>query len=132
MFSLVRVASAEFWWALLVDSVHTQEPNFACIYMDSYEDFVKYGFNGCGTSYAYLFYISFHLVFSLMILNLFIASILGAYEEHVKQEESAISKYQLNDVLTLWRNYDDQGEGFINYKLFWKLSSEIAIIFGVD
>ena len=84
MFSLVRVASAEFWWALLVDSAHTQEPNFACIYMDGYEDFVKYGYNGCGTSYAYLFYISFHLIFSLMILNLFIASIIGAYEEHVK------------------------------------------------
>ena len=52
--------------------------------MDGYDDFVKYGYNGCGTSYAYLFYISFHLIFSLMILNLFIASILGAYEEHVK------------------------------------------------
>jgi len=42
---------------------------------------------------AYLFYVSFHLIFSLMIMNLFIASVLGAYEEHVKEEESAISKY---------------------------------------
>lgn len=61
--------------------------------MDSYSDFEEHGYNGCGTSYAYLFYVSFHLIFSLMILNLFIASILGAYEEHVKSEESAISKY---------------------------------------
>jgi hypothetical protein len=67
-----------------------------------------------------------------MILNLFIASVLGAYEEHVKEEESAISKYQLNDVLNLWSKYDPRGSGVINYKLFWKLSSEIAIIFGVD
>lgn len=67
-----------------------------------------------------------------MILNLFIASVLGAYEEHVKAEESAISKYQLTDVLNLWSKYDPRGLGVINYKLFWKLSSEIAIIFGVD
>jgi len=93
MFSLVRVASSEFWFALLIDSLHDQNPDFACIYMNNYEDYKENGYNGCGTPYAYLFYISFHLVFSLMILNLFIASILGAYEEHVKSEESAISKY---------------------------------------
>ena len=60
------------------------------------------------------------------------ASILGAYEEFKKSEESAISKYQLNDVLQLWIKYDPQGQGFINYKNFWRLSSEIAIIFGID
>lgn len=67
-----------------------------------------------------------------MILNLFIASILGAYDDFNKSEESAISKYQLNDVLRLWAKYDPKGMGYINYKLFWKLSSEIAIIFGVE
>jgi hypothetical protein len=35
-------------------------------------------------------------------------------------------------VLQLWIKYDPLGLGFINYKNFWKLSSEIAIIFGVD
>lgn len=102
MFSLVRVASAEQWWALLVDCAKTVQPDFHCIYIDNYDDFEKYGYNGCGTKYAYIYYIFFHMVFSLMILNLFIASVLGAYEEHVKAEESAISKYQLKDVLILW------------------------------
>ena len=32
----------------------------------------------------------------------------------------------------LWSKYDPRGHGCINYKDFWKLSSEIAIIFGVD
>jgi hypothetical protein len=132
MFSLIRVASSEEWWQLLVDSAHTQQPDFACVYMNDYDDFVQYGYNGCGTPSAYLFYITFHLIISLVILNLFIASIIDTYEEHVKSEESAISKYQLNDVLSLWLNYDPEGHGFINYKDFWKLSSQIAIIFGVD
>lgn len=41
-----------------------------------------------------------------MLLNVFIASVLGAYAEHVKSAESAISKYQLNDVIRLWSSYD--------------------------
>lgn len=84
MFSLIRVASSELWYALLVDCVHLRSPDFACIYMNGYDDFIKYGYNGCGTYWAYVYYISFHLIFSLVILNLFIASILGAYEEHAK------------------------------------------------
>ncbi|CAD8095701.1 unnamed protein product [Paramecium sonneborni] len=131
MFSLIKVASSESWWTIMIDTLHEQSPNFACNYMSNYNDYLIYGFNGCGTPYAYLYFISFHIIFSLMILNLLIASVLVAYEEHVKSEESAVSKYQLNDVLSLWRNYDPQGNGFINYKDFWKLSSEIAIIFGV-
>ncbi|CAK89639.1 unnamed protein product (macronuclear) [Paramecium tetraurelia] len=131
MFALIKVASSESWWTIMIDTLHEQSPNYACNYMSTYEDFLVYGFNGCGTPYAYLYFISFHIIFSLMILNLLIASVLVAYEEHVKSEESAVSKYQLNDVLSLWRNYDPEGKGFINYKDFWKLSSEIAIIFGV-
>ncbi|CAD8076090.1 unnamed protein product [Paramecium sonneborni] len=131
MFSLIRVASSEQWWALLVDSVHTRTPDFACIYINDYQNYQTHGFNGCGTYWAYAYYISFHLIFSLVILNLFIASILGAYEEHVKSEQSAISKYQLHDVLNYWAQYDPKGIGFLNYKQFWKLSSEIAICFGV-
>lgn len=61
--------------------------------MSTYEEYLIYGFNGCGTPYAYIYFISFHIIFSLMILNLLIASVLVAYEEHVKSEESAVSKY---------------------------------------
>lgn len=86
MFSLIRVASSEQWWALLVDAAHIRTPDFACIYIDNYEEFQQHGYNGCGTYWAYVYFVSFHLIFSLVILNLFIASILGAYEEHVKQE----------------------------------------------
>lgn len=116
----------------MVDCAKTIGPDFHCIDIYDYNDFKEHGFNGCGTKYAYIYYLFFHMVFSLMILNVFIASVLGAYEEHVKAEESAISKYQLKDVLILWSKYDPDGLGFINYKHFWKLSSEIAIIFGVD
>jgi hypothetical protein len=102
MFSLMKVASIEQWYGLLSDSARTVQPDFACVDITNYDDFVEHGFNGCGTKLAYLYYISFHLIFSILIVNIFIASVLLAYEEHVKSEESAVSKYQLNDVLDLW------------------------------
>ena len=46
-----------------------------------------------------------------------------AYEDHAKEEKSAISKYQLHEVVKLWHKYDPDGQGYINYKDFWRLSS---------
>ena len=77
----------------MIECAKTIQPDFACLEIDNYEDFLIHGFNGCGTNLAYLFYIAFHLIFSLVILNLFIASVIDSYDEHVKSEESAISKY---------------------------------------
>ncbi|KAM3128562.1 hypothetical protein pb186bvf_019330 [Paramecium bursaria] len=132
MFTLVKVASSEQWFGQLIDSVHVIQPDFACLVINNYDDFQEHGFNGCGSLIGYAYFLLFHLIFSLVILNLFIASLINAYEEHCKQEQSAISKYQLNDVLRLWAQYDPLGKAFLTYKQFWKLSSEIAIIFGVN
>ena len=66
-----------------------------------------------------------------MTLNLLVASLLGAFDDHTKSEKSAISKYDLETVLSLWSTYDPQGTQFLTYKEFWRLSSEIAIHYGV-
>jgi hypothetical protein len=77
----------------MMDAAHTVSPDFACLDIEDYAGFHKHGYNGCGSKFAYLYFITFHLIFSLVILNLFIASLLGAYEEHAKSEKSAINKY---------------------------------------
>ena len=58
--------------------------------------------------------------------------LMNATYEIIKIEKSSINRYQLINIQELWREYDPNGDGFINYKLFWKFSSEIAVIFGVD
>ena len=40
--------------------------------------------------------------------------------------------FQLQDCLELWQKYDPNGRGVIPYKKFWRLSSEIAILFGIS
>ncbi|CAD8172269.1 unnamed protein product [Paramecium octaurelia] len=132
LMTLIKVSTGEKWWIVMQETTLEQSPAVACINIESYEEFQEIGFNGCGSNLSYPFFISFILVFSLMILNLLVANILGAYEQYHKSEQSAISKYQLLDVMELWSQFDEDGEGFISYKLFWRLSSQIAIIFGLE
>ncbi|CAD8086353.1 unnamed protein product [Paramecium sonneborni] len=132
LMTLIKVSSGEKWWIVLQETALQQSPAVACMNIESYAEFSIVGFNGCGSNLTYPFFISFILVFSLMILNLLVANIIGAYEQYHKSEQSAISKYQLLDVMEQWAQFDENGEGFISYKLFWRLSSQIAIIFGLE
>lgn len=59
----------------------------------------------------------------MILFNLFIASVMSAYEAYYKASNSAINKYQLLDTLKLWKEYDPQGSGHIFYKNFWRFSS---------
>ena len=70
------------------------------------------------------------LVF-LLILNLFVATILTTTEEITKIEELSINRYQLYKIKNLWKEFDPQGTGYLDYKQFWRFSSRISLIFGV-
>lgn len=90
------------------------------------------GFSGCGYDYSWVYFFSFDIIVVRIILNLFIAMLLAAAEEVLKIEKSSIGRYQLGKIKDLWIEYDPDGNGYISYKDFWKFSSQIAIIFGVD
>ena len=83
--------------------------------MTEYQQYEEYGEVACGTKWAYLYYLSFHLLFSLVIMSLFIASLIETFFENAKSEKSAINKFQLNDILKLWSCYDINGNGYITF-----------------
>jgi hypothetical protein len=86
-------------------------------------DFQVYGQTGCGTLWAYPYFFSFHLIFSVIILNLLVATMLSAYGDNYEKEYNSVSVFQLGDTLTYWQKYDPKGLGTIPYKKFWRLSS---------
>lgn len=117
---------------IVADCVRKQSPNFICYDVIDYESFLEYGFMDCGTKWGYLYFLSFHFIYSLIIFNLFIAIIITAFDEESKALKNAVSRYQLKDINNLWKKYDSEGTGYMNYKDFWRFSSEIALIFGVS
>lgn len=86
----------------------------------------------CGSSVAYLYFFSFHIIISLLVVNLFIAMIMNTYDEIMKVENSAINVFQLKEILVLWKEFDPEGLGFINYRDFNRFFKKMAIQFGVQ
>lgn len=131
LYSLVRIASSEIWFKVFSDCVRQQSPNFVCYEIKNFNDFEDYGFMGCGQANIYAFFFFFHLLFSLIIFNIFIALIISSYDNEHKALKTAVSRYQLWDIKKKWFEFDPEGLGYINYKDFWNFSSEVALIFGV-
>ncbi|KAL4468536.1 hypothetical protein ABPG74_005039 [Tetrahymena malaccensis] len=132
LFTLIRVMTSEYWYVVAQEGAKKMQPDFVCFEnIILYEDYQKYGQNACGSRISYIFFYGFYLVFTLVILNIFIATIIESYKEAFSADESAVNHYQLDDVLELWKQYDPEGKGYISYKEFWQFSSQIAIIYGV-
>ncbi|KAL4475096.1 hypothetical protein ABPG74_001792 [Tetrahymena malaccensis] len=127
VFTLIRISSGEQWFYIIPDVARQQQPNFVCQDISDFESYHEHGLVGCGTTWAYIYFFTFHLIVSVIIFNLFIAVLLGL----IKTQNTAISKYQLSQIKELWRAYDHQGYGFIDYINFWQFTSRIAMIYGV-
>ena len=130
IFTLFRIATIEQWYLLVADCSRSTEINFICNSVTNYNDYMLYGQNGCGTIWAYPFFISFYLII-LLIFNLLVGIIINISGTIRKHEESSVNIYQLNDIKRLWVDYDPKGSGYMDYKDFWLFSSRIAIILGV-
>ena len=131
MFTLFRIATTEQWYLIIADCSRSIQSNFICNSVSSYHDYTLYGQSGCGTLWAYPFFISFYLII-LLIFNLLVGIIINISGAIKKHEESSVNIYQLDDIKRLWAEYDPQGTGYMDYKEFWMFSSKIAIILGVQ
>ena len=131
-FTLVRVASSETWFLVFSDAARQMQPNFFCRSVNNYQDYVEYGLTDCGNILAFPYFLSFHILFSLVILNLFVVIVLTQYDDEFKAHQSAINKYQLNRIQKEWRICDPNGDGYIDYKLFWVFASKIARLLDIQ
>lgn len=131
LFTLFRVVTSESWFLILADTSRTKnELDFVCNEINNFDDYQKFGLNGCGTPIAYPFFYTF-IIFSLLLVNLLVGEMLKISNTIKKQEERAVNIYHLDDILKLWAEFDPRGSGLMNYKDFWKFCSKIAGILGV-
>lgn len=87
---------------------------------------------GCGRNIAGpVYFFSFIVIVTILILNLFVAVILTTTEEITKIEDLSISRYNLYQIKKAWRDIDHEGIGYLDFKKFWRFSSKIALIFNV-
>lgn len=86
----------------------------------------------CGRREGLGFFVMFLLTMGVIFLNLLVATILTMSVKSLNLEERATSRYKLGNFIKLWNRYDEGGEGYINYKVFFQFSMAMAMECGID
>ena len=70
--------------------------------------------HGCGSNFAYLYFISFFIVCSFLILNLFVAVIMDNFD-YLTRDWSILGPHHLDEFVRLWSEYDPDAKGRIKH-----------------
>ena len=104
---LFRAATGENWQAMMVDCVLS--PPDACQLEPA-----DGGSSTCGSAFAYFYFISFVVICSFLVLNLFIAVIMDNFE-YLTMDESELGAHSLSKFVDAWAHFDFSGTGRIPY-----------------
>jgi voltage-dependent calcium channel L type alpha-1D len=106
---LFRSATGEAWQEIMLDCVN--KPEARC---DPKSDDKDPDGHGCGTDLAYFYFISFFIVCSFLILNLFVAVIMDNFD-YLTRDWSILGPHHLDEFIRLWSEYDPDAKGRIKH-----------------
>ncbi len=105
---LFRSATGEAWQEIMLSCRHA--PEVACD--DNSEDAGNP--HGCGSDIAYPYFISFFVVCSFLVLNLFVAVIMDNFD-YLTRDWSILGAHHLDEFVRLWSEYDPDAKGSIKH-----------------
>ena len=82
LLTLVRVSVSESWFSVVSAFSRGSSGHYECHHISSDEQAERYAQLGCGSWLAYPYFLSFHIVMVLLILNLLIATMASAYDDN--------------------------------------------------
>ncbi|GLH14148.1 Voltage-dependent calcium channel type A subunit alpha-1 [Gryllus bimaculatus] len=104
---LFRSATGEAW----------QEIMLACAAIDNVKCDKKSDedpANICGSDIAYIYFISFYVLCSFLIINLFVAVIMDNFD-YLTRDWSILGPHHLDEFIRLWSEYDPDAKGRIKH-----------------
>ena len=73
------------------------------------------GIKGCGTSISFLYFISFFIIMSLVIMDLSIGVFIDSLQAAKNDESGVVKRDQISEIfLNLWSDYDPNATGWIH------------------
>ncbi|XP_033150716.1 LOW QUALITY PROTEIN: voltage-dependent calcium channel type D subunit alpha-1 [Drosophila busckii] len=103
---LFRSATGEAWQEIMMSC--TAQPEVRC---DQKSD--TPGMQ-CGSSIAYPYFISFYVLCSFLIINLFVAVIMDNFD-YLTRDWSILGPHHLDEFIRLWSEYDPDAKGRIKH-----------------
>jgi len=95
----------------------------------TYEDMSTKGINGCGTIFAIPYFISFMVLASIIIINLFVAVVVDTFIS-ISEKELLVSEEEIHDFFHIWGKYDIEGRYLIEPYEFVLLMKELKAPMG--
>ncbi|XP_072245638.1 voltage-dependent R-type calcium channel subunit alpha-1E isoform X2 [Leuresthes tenuis] len=81
--------------------------------------------SGCGSDFAYFYFVSFIFFSSFLMLNLFVAVIMDNFE-YLTRDSSILGPHHLDEFVRIWGEYDRAASGRIHYKEMYKVVRTIS------
>lgn len=103
---LFRSATGEAWQEIMIDCADT--PAAKC------HSNLKKDSATCGSVVAYPFFISFYVLCSFLIINLFVAVIMDNFD-YLTRDWSILGPHHLDEFIRLWSEYDPDAKGRIKH-----------------
>ncbi|KAJ3640021.1 hypothetical protein Zmor_003343 [Zophobas morio] len=104
---LFRSATGEAWQDIMLACADT--PNAKC---DS--RVAQNPDDNCGSDIAYPYFISFYVLCSFLIINLFVAVIMDNFD-YLTRDWSILGPHHLDEFIRLWSEYDPDAKGRIKH-----------------
>uniref|UniRef100_A0A182K2T8 Voltage-dependent L-type calcium channel subunit alpha n=1 Tax=Anopheles christyi TaxID=43041 RepID=A0A182K2T8_9DIPT len=105
---LFRSATGEAWQDIMLDSSAREEVRCD----ENSED--KESKEGCGSNFAFPYFISFYVLCSFLIINLFVAVIMDNFD-YLTRDWSILGPHHLDEFVRLWSEYDPDAKGRIKH-----------------
>ena len=100
MLTLFRSSTGENWNYLMNDAARSSSIDFPCVQSQSYLQRQENGVQGCGSPViSNLYFISFQIYVTFILLNLFIAIILEAFSKQLSDEEQQIQTETIEEFV---------------------------------
>ncbi|KAI5091433.1 voltage-dependent N-type calcium channel subunit alpha-1B isoform X2, partial [Silurus meridionalis] len=101
---LFRSATGEAWQEIMLSCLGGRK----CDMLSGSND------NGCGSDFAYFYFVSFIFLCSFLMLNLFVAVIMDNFE-YLTRDASILGPHHLDEFIRVWADYDPAACGRISY-----------------
>jgi hypothetical protein len=117
MIMLVKFSTGEDWNQYMFELAFKDSYNgIECLKTQDYDDIIAndYVMMQCGTNLSYVFFISFVILVSMLIMNLSVAAVIEGLDNAKKENMGIVKGDEIEDLINLWQDYDPTASGWIS------------------
>lgn len=118
VFTLISISTGENWNNILEDCLKETRANDLCVEINSYQDFkdANFQFIACGNYKAYIYFISFIILFGYTLLNLLTGIVIETFYLRAKLAGSIVKSKDIQQFFKIWQALDVESTGLLHWK----------------